>query len=202
MKTTFRISRRSSVVTVFAIVTLLSLTVYIKTAQAATQFRLVRTLISPTPTGGSFFGKTLGVAGDRFLVGSDDCVIACGAVHVFDSDGNFIRTIFPPTTETSSLFGDSVGAMGSNVLVGAPLDNTGGESAGAAYLFDGATGGLLQTFLNPNPDHPPFPPIASVLLWQVLGTTFSSRLHLRTLRPRMLVPFIFSTAPASFSGLF
>jgi len=85
MKTTFTISRRSSVVTVFAIVTLLSLTVCIKTAQAATQFRLVKTIISPTPTGGSFFGKALGVAGDRFLVGSDDCVTVCGAVHVFDS---------------------------------------------------------------------------------------------------------------------
>jgi len=128
MKTTFTISRRSSVVTVFAIVTLLSLTVCIKTAQAATQFRLVKTIISPTPTGGSFFGKALGVAGDRFLVGSDDCVTVCGAVHVFDSDGNFIRTILPPTAEGTSLFGDSVGAMGSNVLVGAPLDNTGGRA--------------------------------------------------------------------------
>ena len=75
---------------------------------------------------------------------------------MFDSDGNFIRTILPPSAEVSSLFGDSVGAMGSNVLVGAPLDDTGGEDAGAAYLFDGATGDLLQTFLNPNPDHPPF----------------------------------------------
>ena len=156
MKTTFRISRVSSVLIVFALMALSGLTVSIQTAQAATQFRLVRTLISPTPTGGSFFGKTLGVAGDRFLVGSDDCLIACGAVHVFDNDGNFIRTILPPTAEVSSLFGDSVGAMGSNVLVGAPLDDTGGEDAGAAYLFDGATGDLLQTFLNPNPDHPPF----------------------------------------------
>jgi hypothetical protein len=156
MKTTFRISRVSSVLTVFAIMALSGLTVSIQTAQAGTQFRLVRTLISPTPTGGSFFGKTLAVAGDRFLVGSDDCVTVCGAVHVFDSDGNFVRTILPPTAEGTSLFGDSVGAMGSNVLVGAPLDNTGGESAGAAYLFDGGTGDLLQTFLNPNPDHPPF----------------------------------------------
>ena len=128
MKTIFTISRVSSVLTVFAIVTLFSLTVSIKTAQAGTQFRLVRTLISPTPTGGSFFGKALGVAGDRFLVGSDDCVTVCGAVHVFDSDGNFIRTILPPTAEGTSLFGDSVGAMGSNVLVGAPLDNTGGRA--------------------------------------------------------------------------
>ena len=63
MKTTFRISRVSSVLTVFALMALSGLTVSINTAQAATQFRLVRTLISPTPTGGSFFGKALGSGG-------------------------------------------------------------------------------------------------------------------------------------------
>jgi len=153
MKSIFRMSRRSSVVTVFAIVTLLSLTVSIETAQAATQFRLVKTIISPNPSGGGFFGQSLAVAGDRFLVGSRDCNdTVCGAVHLFDSDGNLVRSIFAPTPEGFSGFGDSVGAMGGYLLVGATLDDTAGPDAGAAYLFDGATGDLLQTFLNPNPD--------------------------------------------------
>jgi hypothetical protein len=34
-------------------------------------------------------------------------------------------------------------------LVGAPFDDTAGPDTGAAYLFDGATGALLQTFLVP-----------------------------------------------------
>ena len=119
---------RTSILLVFLIGALLSFTPPPNTALAGTKFELIRRIISPTPTGGSFFGKALGVAGDRFLVGSDDCVTVCGAVHVFDSDGNFVRTILPPTAEGTSLFGDSVGAMGSNVLVGAPLDNTGGRA--------------------------------------------------------------------------
>lgn len=155
MKSIFRISRRSSVLTVFVVVALLSLTVATKTAQAATRFVLVKTILSPTPSGGGFFGQALAVAGDRFLVGSRDCdevLQVCGAVHLFDSDGNLIRTIFAPTSDPFSAFGDAVGAVGSNPLVGANLDDTAGPDAGAAYLLDGATGNVLQTFLNPNPE--------------------------------------------------
>jgi cysteine-rich repeat protein len=48
------------------------------------------------------------------------------------------------------LFGASVAAVGPNVIVGAP--NGVSFYTGVAYLFDGATGGLLQTFNNPTPD--------------------------------------------------
>jgi len=37
------------------------------------------------------------------------------------------------------------------VIVGAPLDDTAGPNAGAVYVFDGNTGALLRTFLNPGP---------------------------------------------------
>ncbi len=37
--------------------------------------------------------------------------------------------------------------LGDNVLVGSNFDDSGGPNAGAAYLFDGATGELLHTFL-------------------------------------------------------
>ena len=36
--------------------------------------------------------------------------------------------------------------------LGAPGDDTGATDAGAAYLFDGSTGALLKTFLNPTPN--------------------------------------------------
>jgi hypothetical protein len=41
--------------------------------------------------------------------------------------------------------------MGNNVLIGAPYDDAGASNSGAAYLFDGSTGALLRTFLNPTP---------------------------------------------------
>ena len=151
MKSKFRIERPSNMLAVFLIVALLSLTVPAGTVQAATRWVLAKTILSPTPSGGGFFGQALAVADGTFVVGSRDCGPVCGAVHLFDSNGNFVRTIFAPTTEFFSGFGDAVGAVGSNPLVGAPTDDTAGPDAGAAYLMDGTTGNLLQTFVNPNP---------------------------------------------------
>jgi len=154
MKNRFRIGRLSNILAVFLIVALLSLSVPAGAVQAATRFVLAKTILSPTPSGGGFFGQALAVAGDKFVVGSRDCnETVCGAVHVYDSNGNLVRTIFAPATQEFSFtaFGDSVGALGSNILVGDTLEDTAGEDAGAAHLFDGATGNLLQTFLNPNP---------------------------------------------------
>jgi len=152
MKNKFRIGRLSNILAVFLIVALLSLTVPAGAVQAATRFVLARTILSPTPSGGGFFGQALAVAGDRFVVGSRDCANeVCGAVHLFDSNGNLVRSIFAPTLQNFSGFGDAVGAVGSNPLVGAPTDDTAGPDAGAAYLMDGTTGNLIQTFVNPNP---------------------------------------------------
>src|SRR5262249_37805981 len=43
----------------------------------------------------------------------------------------------------------AVAAAGENVLVGAPGVHTAAVDTGAAYLFDGRTGALMQAFLNP-----------------------------------------------------
>jgi hypothetical protein len=39
---------------------------------------------------------------------------------------------------------------GNNILVGALRNIRGNSFRGAAYLFDGTTGDLIETFLNPN----------------------------------------------------
>lgn len=48
-------------------------------------------------------------------------------------------------------FGRAVAAVGDYILIGIPFDNTGGENAGIAYLFD-RQGKQLTTFNNPNPN--------------------------------------------------
>lgn len=151
MKTKFRIPRPSTILAVFVIVALLSLTIPARTVQAATRFVLAKTITSPTATNGGFFGEAVAVVGDKFLVGArGECAPSCGgAVHLFDSNGNPVQTILTPTVFAS--FGFSVSGVGADPLVGAIHDSTAGENAGAAYLFDDATGDLLQTFLNPNP---------------------------------------------------
>src|SRR5437899_6480516 len=130
---------RVSILSVFLIGVLLSFTLPPNPALAGTKFELIRRIISPTPSGGGFFGQALAGVDNEFVVGSRDCDVVCGAVHVFDSNGNFVRSIFAPTTQPFSGFGDSVGARGTDLLVGATLDDTAGPDAGAAYLFDGTT---------------------------------------------------------------
>ena len=48
-------------------------------------------------------------------------------------------------------FGASLAVVGNDILVGAPSDDTGATDAGRAYLFDGSTWELLETFDNPDP---------------------------------------------------
>src|SRR5688572_17031055 len=152
MKNQSRFRRLSNMLAVFIIVALLSFTVSATAVQATTIFVLASTIPSPTPTGGGFFGEAMATVGDKLLVGArDDCATICGGdVHVFDSDGNPLLTIPTPTLFAS--FGFSVDGVGADPLVGAIHDSTAGPNAGAAYLFDDATGNLLQTFLNPDPD--------------------------------------------------
>ena len=88
MKSQSRIRRLSNLLAVFIIVALLSFTLPTRAVQAATRFVLARTILSPTPTGGGFFGEAMATVGDKFLVGArDDCAPTCGgAVHLFDSN--------------------------------------------------------------------------------------------------------------------
>src|SRR6185436_18825370 len=57
-------------------------------------------------------------------------------------------TITNPTPAASDFFGSSVAMVGTDrVLIGAPLDDTAGGDAGAAYLFN-ASGSLLVALTN------------------------------------------------------
>src|SRR5687768_12938161 len=151
MKTISKIGILSKILAVSLIVALLALSLPAGAAQAAARFVLAKTITSPTPTGSGFFGEAMATVGDKFLVGArDDCAPTCGgAVHLFDSNGNPLLTIGTPSLFAS--FGSSVGGLGTDLLVGAIHDSTAGSNAGAAYLYDDATGNRLQTLLNPNP---------------------------------------------------
>ncbi len=72
-------------------------------------------------------------------------------VQRVEGDGELLQTFVNPSPAALDKFGQFVTAVGSNVLVTAVDDDTVGSNAGAAYLFHGVTGQLLQTFLNPTP---------------------------------------------------
>ncbi len=114
---------------------------------------LLHTFQKPEPAAGDWFGLSVAAVGDNVLIGAlgDDAVVHDGgAVYLFDGKtGELLRTFRKPIPTADDWFGATVAAAGDNVLVGAPLDDTGATDAGAAYLFDGKTGALLQTFRNP-----------------------------------------------------
>src|SRR5437763_503054 len=114
---------------------------------------LERSFQSPSPAAGDLFGAAVALAGARVVIGAPSAAggaAEAGAVYVFDrASGNLLVTIQNPTPDPGDEFGSAVAIVGENVLVGAQLDDAGALDTGAAYLFDGGTGALLQTFPNP-----------------------------------------------------
>ncbi len=117
--------------------------------------RLMHTFANPRPAFGDGFAFSMAAVGNNVLVSApldDTSGYNTGAAYLFDgSTGKLLHTFLNPTPERNDQFGRAVAAVGNDVLIGAWGDNTGGGSAGAAYLFDGNTGELLHTFLNPTP---------------------------------------------------
>jgi len=120
---------------------------------------LLVTYYNPDPTNdydgwGDRF-SSMEAIGNNVLVGAFRDVMdgtVPGAAYMFDgSTGTLLPgalgTIHNPTPNYDDRFGLGVAAVGSNFAVGAYLDGTAGTHAGAAYLFDSATGTLLHTFL-------------------------------------------------------
>jgi hypothetical protein len=122
---------------------------------SATTGNLLQTFLNPTPGIGDYFGSSVAISGDNVLVGTygdDTGAYDSGAVYLFSATtGNLLQTFLNPTPASLDRFGSSVAISGDNVLVGTLGADTGAENGGVAYLFNAATGDLLQTFLNPTP---------------------------------------------------
>ena len=128
---------------------------------------VLRTHRSPTATGGGFFGSALAAPGDVDGDGVPDLLVGAwregdevGRAHVFSgATGAVIRTLTPPQPEPSMYLGFSVAGAGdvdgdgrADLLVGAYGASPGSapNGAGRAYVFSGATGGVLLTLVSPN----------------------------------------------------
>jgi outer membrane protein assembly factor BamB len=122
----------------------------------ATTGELLHTLRKPAPADGDKFGLYVGVLGENFLVScicDDTGAKDAGAVFLYDSaTGELLWAFRSPLPRVDDYFGSAIAGVGNNLLVGVNRDDTKGPNAGAAYLFDGATGKVLQTFHNPVPD--------------------------------------------------
>ena len=121
----------------------------------STTGELLHTLAKPSPAAEDRFGNPVAVLGDNFLVAcrwDDTGARDAGAVFMYDSStGELVQAFRNPEPLPDQGFGTAIAAVGGNLLVGETKDSIKGPNAGAAYLFDGMTGTLLQTFYNPEP---------------------------------------------------
>ncbi len=108
---------------------------------------------NPDSQAGSEFGAAVAGIGNNVIVGapSDSTAGAgTGTVYLFDgTSGAEDAAIINPHPADSTGFGSAVASVGADILVGSPNDNTAGQGAGAAFLFD-PTGLLLKTFMQPD----------------------------------------------------
>jgi len=86
-----------------------------------------------------YFGWSVGVSDSRIVIGAsykDTNGSNSGAAYIFDLDGNQLAKIQASDAQENDLFGTSVAVSNSRVVVSADSESSGGNYAGAAYVFD------------------------------------------------------------------
>ncbi len=110
---------------------------------------VAKKITNPEPSVGAFFGFQVRTHGDDILIGSP----GSNKAYVYDGEtGQQILRFENPAVKPGAFFGSTVGSAGKNVLIGNPLEPYDEVWVGRAYLFDGVSGALLQTFDNPSPE--------------------------------------------------
>lgn len=101
------------------------------------------------------YGSSIDINGPVCVIGSPEVsgVDACGQAYVFDFSGTdaevpLLRLEIDCDATISERFGRSVGVSPDAIIIGAPST---GALAGKAYVFDPATGELLQELGPPDP---------------------------------------------------
>ena len=106
----------------------------------------VKKLTASNSEENAYFGISVAVAGDTAIVCAycEDVggITNAGAAYVFERNAGGtdtwgeINKLIASDAEEGDCFGNSVAMKGDVVIVGAPYEDTGGISAGAAYIFE------------------------------------------------------------------
>ena len=98
-----------------------------------------------------YFGHALALEGTTLLVGAygdDDLGSFSGSAYAFDiTTGQLLSKLTAPDGAAGDQFGYSVALDAGVALIGAFGHDAAGDNAGAAYLFDAASGQLLSKLL-------------------------------------------------------
>jgi hypothetical protein len=106
-------------------------------------FEELTKLVADDAGEGHLFGHSVGLSDEAALVGAfqdDESGLASGSAYLFaeNSPGNWFQVdkLQASDAAANNAFGFSVGISDGIGIVGAPLSNSAGTDAGAAYLFN------------------------------------------------------------------
>ena len=111
------------------------------------------------PDGALRFGESVALDGDYALISSSLTIekgFATGSAYLFDlTSGDLVQKFLAPDVTYRDRFGfgsfsRSIALDGGYALIGSYGDDDNGFDSGSAYLFDVASGDLVQKFLAPN----------------------------------------------------
>ena len=105
----------------------------------------LRKLLPSDGAGGLYFGSAVALSGNLAVIGSPG---GSGSAYVFDvTTGQQLRKLLPPGSSSGGFFGGSIALSGTIAIIGAHEADDNGNDSGSAYLFNIATGELLQKLL-------------------------------------------------------
>ena len=120
----------------------------------------IKAIYNPAGIGQEYFGLSIAIDGDKFVVGAQNANAGKGRAYVYDTHTlALLHTIDNPNNSTGDAFANAIDISDNRVIVGSYLEdvyNSGPwntdyqESAGVAYIFDALTGSELKTLYNPN----------------------------------------------------
>jgi len=103
-----------------------------------------------SPGSDTYFGDAVASDGTNILIGAPG-IGGGGNAYLFHPDGTLVHTFANPTPQANEFFGGAVALTASTAIVAAPDESTQAGASGAVYVFDLASGNLLQTIYNPTP---------------------------------------------------
>lgn len=116
---------------------------YIFNLASATPSVPILTLDNPEPGTDDWFGYSVAISGTKVAVGAygdDNGAANSGSVYVYDTASPTptvpIAILRNPGPAADDWFGYTVGISQSHVLVGCPMNESGANDSGSAYVFD------------------------------------------------------------------
>jgi hypothetical protein len=119
------------------------------------EYDLVMTLQSPDHQEHTYFGSSVAIIENRFVVGEYWATVdgheRAGRAHIYDTDWNLVATLQSPTPEDNGEFGVDVAIGGGLVVVGESKGDVISMNEGKAYVFD-LEGNFIDMLVSPEPE--------------------------------------------------